>query len=138
MSCDADAEDIVAEAFMKAARAFESFDPSRAKFTTWVIAIAKNCMTSFYRRARPTTGLEDISRERIAVDGGQDAVNDKLYAEKLLECLTDDERELIACKYREGMRNVDIARELGMNASTVSTMLARALAKMRALTESGL
>ena len=34
MAGDSDAEDVVAEAFLKAARAFGSFDPARAKFGT--------------------------------------------------------------------------------------------------------
>lgn len=137
MSCDADAEDVVAEAYMKAARSFESFDPSRAKFVTWVTTIAKNCMISFFRRSKPTAGLKDAPQEAYAVDGEQNVVDDILYAKKLLACLSDEERMLIACKYRDGMRNVDIAREMGMNASTVSTMLARALSKMRAYAERG-
>jgi DNA-directed RNA polymerase specialized sigma24 family protein len=35
-------------------------------------------------------------------------------------------------KYYEGKRNVEIADELGINLSTVSTKLSRAVAKMRA------
>ena len=47
----------------------------------------------------------------------------------------DDERALVLLKYREDMRNVDIAREMNMNPSTVSTVLARAIGKMRACVE---
>ena len=136
VASDADAEDIVSEAFLKAARSFGSFDPSRAKFGTWVTAIAKNCMASHFRREKPSTPIEDVSQRELAVEGGQDAVDDALLAKQLIACLDDDERELVACKYRDGMRNVDIARELDMNASTVATMLSRALAKMRKFAES--
>ncbi len=131
MSCDADAEDVVAEAFLNAARSFDSFDPSRAKFSTWVTAIARNCMISHFRKQRPSTTLEDIPESLSAVSGGQDNVDDRLLVEKMLACLTDDERELIALKYREGLRNVEIAETLGMNPSTVATKLVRILAKMR-------
>ena len=135
MSCDADAEDVVAEAFMKASRAFSSYDPTRAKFSTWVTTIARNCMASHYRHVRVTSALEDAPKEACAVAGGQDAVDDLLLAQQLLACLDDSERELVVLKYRDGLRNVDIARELNMNASTVSTVLARALAKMREIAE---
>lgn len=131
MGSDADAEDVVAEAYLHAARAFDSFDPSRAKFTTWVTTIARNCMVSHFRKQRPTTALEDVPETLSAVDGGQGGVDDRLLAKKLLACLDDDERELVALKYRDDMRNVDIAAELGMNPSTVATKLARALGKMR-------
>lgn len=135
MSSDADAEDVVSEAFMKAARSFLSYDPSRAKFNTWVVTIARNCMISYYRKMRPATALDDAPQEACAVEGEQDAIDDLLFARKLLACLDDDERRLVLLKYREDMRNVDIARELDMNPSTVSTMLSRALAKMRKVAE---
>ena len=35
-------EDIVSEAFLSAARNFHRYDASRSKFSTWVVAIAKN------------------------------------------------------------------------------------------------
>ena len=135
MSSDVDAEDVVSEAFLKAARSFSTFDPSRAKFGTWVTTIAKNCMISHFRRVKPTMALDDTPQEACKVEGGQGNVDDLLLAKQLLACLDDDERTLIALKYRDGLRNVDIARELNMNASTVSTVLARSLSKMRAWAE---
>lgn len=131
MGSNADAEDIVAEAYLHAARSFSSFDSSRAKFGTWVIAIARNCMSSHFRKSRPSVALEEAPETSYAIQGGQGAVDDRLLADQLLACLDDSERELIALKYRDGLRNVDIARVLGMNPSTVSTMLSRALEKMR-------
>lgn len=135
MARDADAEDIVAEAYLKAARSFDSFDPTRAKFGTWVTSIAKNCMASHFRKSQPTAALDDVSESAFAVDGGQDAVGDLMLVKQLLACLDDDERQLVALKYRDGLRNVDIAQELGINPSTVATKLSRALAKMRAIVE---
>ena len=125
-------EDVVADAFMQAARHFSDFDPSRAKFSTWVVSIAKNCVNGYYRKARPTVALENVSEASIAVDGGQDDVDNGHLVAQLLRALDDEERELVYLKYHLGMRNVEIAEELGMNASTLSTKLSRAMAKMRA------
>lgn len=130
-SSNEDAEDIVAEAFLHAARAFDSFDPSRAKFVTWVTTIARNCMISHFRKQRPSTTLEDVPEALCAVNGEQSAVDDRLLADKLLAVLDDDERELVAMKYRDDMRNTEIAEELGMNPSTVATKLSRVLNKIR-------
>ena len=131
MSSDEDAQDVVSEALLNAARAFGSFDPSRAKFSTWVTTIARNCMISHFRKQRPSVTLEDVPETTYMVSGGQENVDDQLLAKALLACLDDEERELVALKYREGLRNVEIAQELGMNPSTVATKLARALNKMR-------
>lgn len=137
MASDADAEDIVSEAFLKAARAFDSFDPERARFTTWTISIAKNCMASHFRKQRPTVALEEAPLSTLGVAGEQGMIDDRETVKQLLACLDDNERELVALKYRDGLRNVDIARELHMNSSTVSTVLSRALIKMRAQIERG-
>ena len=135
MKGSADAEDVVAEAYLKAARAFDSFDPARAKFSTWMVTIARNCMVSHFRKVRPAAALEDAPQDACAVEGGQKSVDDLMLAQALLATLDDDERAIVLLKYREDMRNIDIARELGMNESTVSTVLCRALAKMRKAAE---
>lgn len=135
MPDDMSAEDIVSEAYMKAARSFSSFDPRRAKFSTWVISIARNCMISRFRKERPTVALDDTPQDLLSVPSSQEEVDNRILVAHLLSCLDDVERELVALRYHEGYRNVDIARMLRMNPSTVSTKLACALAKMRAAAE---
>lgn len=127
------AEDIVAEAFLRAARYYGRFDPSRAKFSTWVISIARNCINDHFNRQAPTAPLDDLPESAFAThDDVGEGVGDRELAARLLARLEDDERELVYLKYYEGRRNVDIARIMGVNPSTVSTRLARSLEKMRA------
>jgi len=125
------AQDVVAEAYLLAAKSFHRFDPSRAKFSTWVTTIAINCISNYYRKARPTLDLENVPQTAISQPGEQADVDNRELVRYLLSVLTPEERKLVALKYREGKRNVDIARELDMNASTVATKLAKALKKMR-------
>ena len=131
MTGDAAAEDVVADAYLRAARAFDSFDSSRAKFHTWVIAIATNCMRDYWRRSRPSVVLDDLPDSVLSQPDETESYADRDLVDQLLSLLTAEERNLVVMKYREGYRNVEIASELGMNASTVSTKLANALAKMR-------
>lgn len=132
------AEDVVSEAYLHAARAYGRYDPARARFSTWVITIACNCMRDWWA-AHPTTApLEEIAEGAYAEDGEHDAgLADRDLVERLLRVLDDEERELVHLKYYEGRRNVEIAERLGMNASTISTKLARAMAKMRAAAPQG-
>ena len=134
-ACDADAQDIVSEAFLKAARSFDSFDPTRAGFSTWVTAIAKNCLVSHYRKERTLVVLDDVPEPLLELAPEQDASLDLMLIKQLLACLDQKEREIVALKYRDGMRNARIAQELCMKPSTVSTKLARALEKMRRAAE---
>lgn len=130
---DADAaEEIVSETFLRAARAFDHFDPRRAKFSTWAIAIARNCKVDYYRRRHQTQSLDDVSEANVAYNQFIPSVDgDAALIEKMLATLSDEERELVYLRYYEDLRNVDIAQRLGMNASTVATKLSRALARMR-------
>ncbi len=128
------AEDVTAEAFMRAARYFERFDSSRAGFATWVKAIARNCMADHYGKNKPTSALEDVPEAVFASDEGHASrAADADLVRFLLAAIEEDDRTLVFMKYYEGKRNAEIAQELEMNPSTVATRLQRALAKMRSV-----
>ena len=128
------AEDVTAEAFMRAARYFERFDSSRAAFTTWVKAIARNCIADHYGKNKPTSALEDVPEAVFASeDDLASRTADADLARFLLAVLDEGDRTLVFMKYYEGKRNAEIAQELEMNPSTVATRLQRALAKMRSV-----
>ena len=128
-------EDVVAEAYLKAARSFGKFDPARAKFSTWVVRIASNCMKDHWRRARPSFCIDDVPEGLLSQPDGTAGIDDRDLVGRLLGVLDGTERDLVLMKYLLGYRNVDIAAEIGMNASTVATKLANALAKMRSAAE---
>ena len=128
------AEDVVAEAFLRAARFYGRFDASRAKFSTWVISIARNCMSDYYEHEHTSTSLDDVPEGIYAEEAvHDDQLSDSDLVQRLLLVLDEDERLLVTLKYYDGKRNVEIAQELGLNPSTVSTKLARAISHMRAV-----
>ena len=131
MGGDPATEDVVAEAYLLAARSFKRFDPARAQFSTWVTRIAINCMVSHYRKEHPVAPLDELSESAVSWTDELDVVDSQELVARLLEVLDDRDRQLVLMKYRDGMRNVEIAEQLGMNSSAVSTVLARAVAKMR-------
>ena len=150
------ADDMTSEAFIKAEQHFDSFDTTQAKFSTWVITIAKNCYRDYLRRANTQHETPD---ERIALhaefseelpensangararietfeddysllfDFDEDASVD---LDELLDVLTEDERTVVQQRFYAGKTNKDIAADLGLSPSTVSTRLQKALGKMR-------
>lgn len=130
------AEDVTSEAFLKAARSFSRFDPTRAKFSTWVITIARNCAFDYFDSNKPTAALDDVSEGAYsAPDEFVGQLGDADLVVHLLEALDEDERELVFMKYNQGLRNTEIATMLNMNQSTVSTKLSRAITKMRTAAE---
>lgn len=132
------AEDVTSEAFIKAARAFDSFDPQRAQFSTWVITIARNCATSLLRKRRPEV-LESDSGVDLTMQSTTDTYDvfndDEKVLKDLLSVLNDSERELMQLKFGQQMKNQEIAVVLGMNVSTVGTKVQRTVAKMRRAAE---
>lgn len=127
------AEDLTSVAFTKAIENFDRFDPSRAKFSTWVISIARNAITDHYRKNRVITSLDDVGAREPAREDEYPALDENAKeVARLLSFISEEYRELVFLKYYEGKRNTEIAELLGMNPSTVATRLKRALDTMRA------
>lgn len=132
--CDEEAaRDVVSEAYLRAARNFDKFDPSKAKFSTWVCSIARNCIVDHYRRQKKYSPIDEVSESVFAVDAQHPSqIADADLAQLLLATLDEDDREIVFMKFCEGWTNGDIARALDMNPSTVATRVQRSLEKMRA------
>lgn len=131
-----DTEDLVSETFMKAAKNMHRFDDKKASFKTWIFHIAKNTLTDFYRKQKKEASLDDENaRVEIAVDF--DVQFDRIALPKRrallreLMGLKEKERMILYYRYFEGYKNREIAKRLGMNESTVGTVLGRTLKKLR-------
>lgn len=129
-------EEVVSEAFLKAARSFARFDSEKASFTTWVCTIARNVaysrMRTRGRRDEWTESELDYDLSRVPDQEEETHFEeDTQMAQKLLGVLSDEERDLVYLKFYRDLSNKQIAEELSMNPSTVGTKVSRAVAKMR-------
>ncbi|MFA9465803.1 MAG: RNA polymerase sigma factor [Velocimicrobium sp.] len=131
-------EDIVSDVFLKVTENLLKFDPKKANFNTWIFTITKNTMIDYYRLRRVHLSIDD---EENSIDPSIDfeeqcslIKNEQL---KELYCalakIDDRTRYIIALKHFEGLNNREIARQIGMNESTVSTIYVRGLKKLREL-----
>ena len=128
-------EDLVSDIFMRAMSQYDSFDPSKASVRTWLCTIARNCLIDYFRKngRRKTENLDDAP-EPSAVDEYEilkNPVNQEVY--RLLEKLSDEERELLSMIYVQELKNPQIGEILGINAKAVSERHRRLLAKLRAM-----
>jgi len=136
---EADAEDVVQAAFLKAYRAFDRFD-SRASFSTWIFRIAANCAIDVLRRRRShpelATDLEDplapvadprgASPETAFLSGEVGRELEKAIAE-----LSPQERTAFVLRHFEGQPTEEIARALGVGANAAKQTVFRAVRKLR-------
>jgi RNA polymerase sigma-70 factor (ECF subfamily) len=119
-----DAEDIAQDTFIKAYRHLNSFD-GRARFTTWLYAIAKNTAFSYLRRRKPNQSLEEFQEVLPAPDERIDSDQvDSVWS--VARTLKPNLFEVLWLFYGEGFSLKEIAEITGGNAVTVRVNLHRA------------
>jgi RNA polymerase sigma-70 factor (ECF subfamily) len=127
-------DDLVSEVFVRVVEKIDTYDEGKAKMSTWIFRIAHNALVDEYRRRKDTASLDE---EGLDVPSGDDVLftiikNDERRAlHSALARLPGRDREIIAMKYFAGMTNRDIALELSMNESTVSSVVWNTLKKLR-------
>ena len=132
----ATAEDLLADVFVRVVRSRETFDPAKATPEAWLWRIARNRLFDHFRSMRKVDNIEQVSEARFAVTDDYEGLDDTAQqARQLLAVLSPEDRELVYLKYWQEMPNKQIAELLDLNASTVSTRLSRAMAKMRKAAE---
>jgi RNA polymerase sigma-70 factor (ECF subfamily) len=127
------AEDLTSVTFEKAWRYRHRYRRDLAKFSTWLLTIARNVAVD-HRRTEPNHApLEAAENETAAGTPEEEAVLRSNFARlsALLAGLGDRERELLALKYGAGATNRAIAQVTGLSESNVGTILHRAVATLR-------
>ena len=141
---DAEAEDVVQEAYV---RAFSGLDQFRgdASFGTWITRIAMNEALGRLRRRRPTVDWESYGANRAQAEiihfPGSTAGNDpertmaqgeiQSTSERAIDELPDAFRAVFVARLVEGMRVEETADLFGCAIETVKTRLHRARLLLR-------
>jgi RNA polymerase sigma-70 factor (ECF subfamily) len=123
------AEDLTADTFEKALRAWRRFDASRGSARTWLCQIARTTALDWFRSEERRRRRE----ERVAApdridDWAFDGLSPELEA--ALAELSAGEREVIALRVLLELEGEEAARVLNISPTAVSTRLSRALRKL--------
>ena len=125
------AEDLCADVFVKVYARLDSFDETKAAFSTWLYTIARNTVTDHYRTWRAT----DEVPETLAAEGSpEDAVCRAEQLETLadaLEQLDERSRDLIILRYYSGLTLKAAAQQLGISYAYVKVLHNKALERLR-------
>ncbi len=130
------AEDITAEVFEKALRHFDNYRKEKASQATWLMAIARNAITDYFRRegrvqvVREEDAPEEVS-EDPAVEEQMERSEEVRQLRLCLAGLPKIDQDIISLKFGAGMNNREIARTLQVSESNVGTRLYRAVQRMR-------
>jgi RNA polymerase sigma factor (sigma-70 family) len=122
-----DAEDVAAETFARAWKAFAARREPQGPPLPWLFTIARNIATDWWRRlSRRATQL--LPRQ----DGdSSDRVESLLWLESLARALPPRQREVIALRYHRDLSDREIGRVMGLSESGVRSLVARAIQTLR-------
>ena len=136
-----DREDILQNAFIKAYKNLNSFDPSLA-FSSWMYRIAHNEAMSFFRakHARPQVILSEEGEILLTELRDEDSDTShnaelRISREKLAEAFTTlspQYRDVLALRFFEDRSYTEMSDILEVPVGTVSTLLYRAKRALRA------
>ena len=136
------AEDVTSEVFMKALRALDRYDPSRAAPKTWLLRIARNAVTDHLRFLKRRSSLH-VSLDRVPdlvadVPTQEERVLRGERIQLLLNAsreLRPADQELLSLRYGSGLGNREIAEALKISSNAVAVRLHRALARLKAVVD---
>lgn len=125
-----EAEDVTAEAFERAYRAWAADAFPVERVLPWLLLTARRISTDRWRRLRRRARVVRDARPSHA-EGSQDRTDFWLWFDALTTALTDRQREVLVLRYQRDLSDADIAAVLGLSESGVRSLIARALDCLR-------
>lgn len=136
------AEDLNQETFLKVIKRIDKFDiHGKAKFSTYIITVAKHCYIDYLRKQNKFINYisihEDMSIEdtQLNVEG---TVIDNMYNEKIMEkisSLSEEQQIVIKMKYIEGLTLNEIGEKLKLEPKTIKSRIHSGIVKLREMFE---
>lgn len=129
------AEDLCQETFLKVVRASGEWAP-RARFQTWLYAIARNqavdeARRQAFRRAEPLEAAGAAASPDPAPDAGAEATLLRPKLEAALAAIPEEQREVFLLREYAGLRFAEIAGVTGVPENTVKSRMRYALEALR-------
>ena len=130
-----DAEDVVQDVFIAAARRIGEFDGDWRAFRSWIFSIAYRQIVNRYRSPsrhdeelpRAVVDEEQMGPEQLVVMG--EMASEAVAA---LDVLSEIERDVVLLRVIAGLDTAEVAEAVGKGAGNVRVIQSRALTKVRA------
>lgn len=130
------ADDLVQEVMVKVWRKAASYQPGKAKASTWIYTIARNARIDMLRKQNPLKNALDTddiwyepeSEETPFLDLQQERNKD--IVSQQLRALQEDQRQVLFKAYMEGKSHTEIADELEIPLGTVKSRIRLAMKKL--------
>jgi len=130
---DCAAEDCVSESFSRFLKALQTGKGPRDYLQAYLFRTAHNLIVDHYRRhaEHPT---EELDEDLPQAENAEDTADQNLRQNRVraaLHQLTEDQQQVVALKFLEGLENEEIARVLHKPVGAVKSLQHRALAQLQ-------
>ena len=126
------AAECVQQAFVKAWRAAQSFDPER-ELRPWLATITRRVAIDIYRREARTRSQTLADADDVVMPIAFERTWEAFEVRAALDQLPADEREVVRLAHFEGMTHSEIATALGVPIGTVKSRSSRAHRRLASL-----
>jgi RNA polymerase sigma factor (sigma-70 family) len=131
---DADADDVVQEAYLRAFKFFQGFHGGDSR--AWVLKIVRNTCYSWLQKNRQVETVDEFDEELHSVESNNPETIliesvDRQFLKQLLEELPREFREIVILRDLEGLSYKEIANISDLPLGTVMSRLARARRRLQ-------
>jgi RNA polymerase sigma-70 factor (ECF subfamily) len=130
------AEDLAQDAMVSVWRRAASYDPARAKASTWVFVIARNAWIDKLRREKVEFAYRETADEPFEGDEAPDDATVRVETEENMKAamavLSEEQKQVVRLAFFEDRAHSEIAAVLALPLGTVKSRLRLALMKLRA------
>ena len=126
-----EAEDCAMDACIKALQNIDKYD-GRAKFSTWLVTIARNTALDAIRKHKPIYTDNAVFLENNGGSYTIDEAPDFSGLHAAISALSEKHQEVIRLHYFEGLKYREIAERIGKPIGTVMSRLSQAKLKLEA------
>jgi RNA polymerase sigma-70 factor (ECF subfamily) len=128
-----EAEDVAQEAFIRAYRALDRFDPQRP-FAPWLYRIATNTALNWLKRRRPEVALDGemlLADTSPGPEAQAIAADTSAQLRAAIAALPPNHRAVIELRHFQGLSYREMSEALGVPLSDVKSWLFRARRRLR-------
>jgi RNA polymerase sigma-70 factor, ECF subfamily len=132
-----DAEDITQDVFVKAWKSIHKYRWTGAPFVAWLITIARNAVTDYYRSRKNTRRLDEVP-EPESGDNPASAVEAAFARNEVrmaVNRLKGDQQAVIMMRFIDGLSYEEIARAIGKSEGAVRVIQHRALKELKKIVD---
>lgn len=130
------AEDLTSEVFLNAWKAIDRYEDRGYAFSTWLLRLAQNEVTDYYRTTHSDTSLPETEQHQTTEPGPSDFAelrDDQLALVRALKQLPAEWQQVLLLRFVEGVPFEEIAAIVGKSSGACRVIQHRALARLREL-----